>query len=1832
MSQDKLPPIPKGYTLVKEEAPPIPEGYTLVDSGKSSVQVEKKKEKVGPITPIKPSTTLPPSGSVVPSTSAEPYKWDPFYLEKKGVVQQKPNIKPVSTFSGGATPTPAEKKAPEKTEKDKVLEYFNIEFNSDPDLYYSADTREELYKAMYPKLKDAGFDVASQQYQAIRDEAEKMWQDAYGLQQYQKLLKEQPNNPNAQYGVATYLMNTGKNEDATKMYETLIAEHPSYLPAYNGLAYIYGNRGNNMMAIDYMDRAIEQAPDDASLWNNRAIYKQRVGDIKGAIEDINMGLTKTEDKAMMAELIMQRAKIYGRQAGDDSLAKKYIKALAGVDTVAEIAERELFDEMYRKDYTEAVRLHKEAAIESAKKGEIGAEPLTIEERMKGWVGSKGMSEAMDAFINPNNQGLAGLVMNPIGYIVGTGVEGVKHGGEEMAKGFKSGDPIKVLKGGLDAAFATAMTATPVGWVFTGSMSGVDALPYGEYINKWFMAPVSSAVEAMGYEPGDVSGIADIVIQGILMHKINQGSTKVMDVAEKIKNKKPLVADEMKVVQDAVNNMDVQGLKEVVNDAGLKKKPIEVIEKPAKVIEEKTEDVSKMADEPQKTSETVPFVLEEFKYKEGEIPVEKRKTLDEVYEKEDIDNAKQIIEEGWFNLAGRVYEARPDFELSTYEITKAIKDIKAGKNSVPARKLIEKIKPIIEKGFIPMLRETEGMTERFGINLNEARKMLEKERSDVSELTPEEKIEAKKVPDISNIIEADKVTPETFEAWKEQNDLIFNPDELQTIKEYIYERAEQERDPLLTGEKPLGEGEKLEEVKGIEGAKSARELAQERLKESGRILSEKFKDIFNEELGIIHDPKREAQKLYDFHVALVEAAKDAIKLGVVSAKEFADHIGRRVDDFLERAWDDAYNQTKGYDPFVVSAEFFEKMSVKRKFYSKEDAKAAEIKRANEKIKYDNENPSIQLKEETWVDKLATAFQNRFHRLGQTQKALEKTGVEIYDEINAEVANELTVGRIKAKLDRLENEIVKSKAKGEKALFERAKEEGVDAEDIGLYMYAKHAPERNAKVAADRREEYNAEKGKIEEKRKEIDEIKDPEEKARQEARLNAKEKELEKMLMDDGGSGMTNQQAKEILQEYELTGKTAYLEKYANEFREKVIDKNLEELKDSGLITEEAYNEIKDGYKHYVPLLVGEKMEGKILGKGKSIDLKGKDIYRAKGSNLYSSDQRINPVFAALFNYQKSIIRSEQNRTNRTFLRFAEKVGEPIFKIRKPEYNVKVNQNGEVEYVYRNYDPKLSENSIELKIDGKPVLIEISDPALLKAMKGIGVVKGVPILQSVNSFLRNVNTVLNPEFVLSNFIRDIQTALGNLSAEDIDKIKRNTVKNIPNAAKGIWQNERGKKSEWSDIVQELKDEGGDISWLQIGDINEYASKIEKKINRYNSNKTADNAANMFNSIVDYYISASKVAEMSVRVSAYKAARDAGVSPMKAAYLAKNLTVNFEKKGNLGAAMDSLYLFANAGIQGNARMFLALGKSKKTRALVASGVAGSMMMNYMNSLINEEEYDKIDDVIKERNIIIMKTDGDYIKIPLPYGYNIFKVMGDSIYEMISGKKDVSEGIKKIFLSISNAFNPLSSPTLSQMISPTITDPLVQLSENKNWRGAPIIPETKGFQPGTKESSKYFSSVRPLSKEVTDWLNDVTGGTKTEAGYIDISPEILDHFIDFMGGGLSRFVMNVLNGTYEFAKGDIPKMSNIPFARTFYGKPSEYRDTKIVYEMLDNSYKKIYDEDEILKFKKSIQKAVDEKQIEHERAKDMTSTFIKGQKMLKFSRENPELTLDEIKKRYK
>src|SRR5690606_20878797 len=100
-----------------------------------------------------------------------------------------------------------------------------------------------------------------------------------------------------------------------------------------------------------------------------------------------------------------------------------------------------------------------------------------------------------------------------------------------------------------------------------------------------------------------------------------------------------------------------------------------------------------------------------------------------------------------------------------------------------------------------------------------------------------------------------------------------------------------------------------------------------------------------------------------------------------------------------------------------------------------------------------------------------------------------------------------------------------------------------------------------------------------------------------------------------------------------------------------------------------------------------------------------------------------------------------------------------------------------------------------------------------------------------------------------------------------------------------------------------------------------------------------------------------------------------SDAKAASLAKNLTVNFNRRGDWGVVANSLYLFFNAGMQGSARMLQALKTSPKVRRIAAGIIVFAAMLDMLNRAIGGEDdddipkYDKIPPWVKERNLIIM-----------------------------------------------------------------------------------------------------------------------------------------------------------------------------------------------------------------------------------------------------------------------
>jgi hypothetical protein len=272
-------------------------------------------------------------------------------------------------------------------------------------------------------------------------------------------------------------------------------------------------------------------------------------------------------------------------------------------------------------------------------------------------------------------------------------------------------------------------------------------------------------------------------------------------------------------------------------------------------------------------------------------------------------------------------------------------------------------------------------------------------------------------------------------------------------------------------------------------------------------------------------------------------------------------------------------------------------------------------------------------------------------------------------------------------------------------------------------------------------------------------------------------------------------------------------------------------------------------------------------------------------------------------------------------------------------------------------------------------------------------------------------------------------------------------------------------------------------------------------------------------------------------------------------------------------------------------------------------------------NNDAYAQIPDYIKDTNYILMNKDGSYETIKLPYGYNVFKATGDLASSAMMGEIELSK-IPSRLLGISvNAFSPIGVDTTGlQTLAPTVAKPFVQISENKNFFGGAIYPTENPFEPTPTDASKYYKNVNPFAKSIAQTLNKQTGGTMHESGVIDISPETIEHVVEFQTGGLGKLLMRTATVTDQYLDDDKKvDMNKVPFLRGFYSTPREKSETSIIYKMYHESGNNNFSPLERQRFQKWSKTALDKKDIDAKQYKQIVKTFTANQARLDFDKKH-------------
>ncbi|HCX6982544.1 TPA: hypothetical protein OZ134_002877 [Escherichia coli] len=813
------------------------------------------------------------------------------------------------------------------------------------------------------------------------------------------------------------------------------------------------------------------------------------------------------------------------------------------------------------------------------------------------------------------------------------------------------------------------------------------------------------------------------------------------------------------------------------------------------------------------------------------------------------------------------------------------------------------------------------------------------------------------------------------------------------------------------------------------------------------------------------------------------------------------------------------------------------------------------------------------EETIASRFVRQMQDKFQVLKAVQENIRKTGGKIDDSNNAYMAEELFHGKAENDLNVMKERYVQPLAK----LLADYK---IAQADLDEYLYARHAPERNAHIA-----------------------------------KINPK--------MPDGGSGMTNAEAAEIMQRVRNSGKQAQYDRLAG-IIDDMLARRREIIREAGLEESGVVDAWQKAYRYYVPLK-GQDVDGVVSQPrtGKGFTIGGRESKQAMGR----ASRAQSPSTQAIQDLSESLIRNRKNEVGNAFLKLVQDNPDKdywqVFTDDRPDTmrviaERKDQETGETirEVVERPVPmAMMADRYFTTKKDGKTYYIKLHDPRLMRAMKNMGPETSNAVIRTlgkVNRFLATVNTSYNPEFLVSNFIRDVQTAVMNLKAEQgrsdgklkgLDNLSAlAVVKDSRSAMSAVYASLRGKTltgkgAQWQKVWKEFVEDGGKTGWFNMGDLEGQQKEMDRLVSLAKGGWKGQSIG-AWHSFLNLVEDANGAVENALRLSAYKHARDAGLSRQQAASLAKNMTVNFNRRGEQGALMNSLYMFANASIQGTANLVRTLGHLNgdgpllerlrwknlnvpQKIALAAVG-AGYLLGSLNRSVAGEDDdgvnwYDKVPYHVKERNLVIMKSmfggrAGEYWSIPLPYGYNVFFLLGHTSEGVAAGDLTASRAAGNVVGGILGAFSPIGSETsetlsgaLLKNAAPTILRPFANLAMNENFMGAQIYQENMPFGTPKPDSQLGRRSTPEAYKAFAFWLNAFSGGSQYRPGAVDITPESLKFWIDYISGGTGRFISKTTDAAVKSLNGiDIPEQQ-VPFLGKISGEVMPYADQQKMYDRM-------------------------------------------------------------------
>lgn len=612
---------------------------------------------------------------------------------------------------------------------------------------------------------------------------------------------------------------------------------------------------------------------------------------------------------------------------------------------------------------------------------------------------------------------------------------------------------------------------------------------------------------------------------------------------------------------------------------------------------------------------------------------------------------------------------------------------------------------------------------------------------------------------------------------------------------------------------------------------------------------------------------------------------------------------------------------------------------------------------------------------------------------------------------------------------------------------------------------------------------------------------------------------------------------------------------------------LQTLEQYGLMDHLSIEAWRKTYQHYIPLHRDEARpdsKGHPIGQGFST--KGDASKRRTGSN----EKVTNILGHLVMQREAALTRGEKNNVmKRLYVLAAQNPDESLWSLELPKKKAIDPDTGLVRTM-PDIGARLRDNVLTLRIGGKDKHIIFNErneraARLAIAMKNLDATELDRFTRTMGHLTRwfaAVNTQYNPIFGVLNLARDVQGSLLQLSSTPLAGRQREVFKNIRSNMGAIYQDLRRERREsgggqgpWARLWEQLQLDGGTTGYRDLYTKPEdRAAALRKALEQQSEGR----AAGMARGVGEWLSDFNETLEASTRLAVYKAALDAGQSREAAASLAKNITVNFNRKGRNTSVVGSYYAFLNAAIQGNVRMLETLA-GPAGRKVMAGGVALGMLSGLAGALIMggggaDDEWKKIPDFVKERSIIIPLSRQDYVAIPMPLGFHVFPNIGRKLVEFgmhDDPTKSRAGHLADMAMIALNAYNPLGgADNIMQMLAPTPFDPVVALMENKDWTGRQIYKEQRSALDPKPGHAMGKDSVTPPARWVARLINDASGGNEWQPGKWSPNPDALEYLFGQFTGGVGRELTKAGNMVTAAVTGEELAPHQITLAGRFYG----------------------------------------------------------------------------------